>query len=180
MNSALTWVLIKVPSLVFLILPMACPSLLNITNGIRHLNQIRLDLSFTQHTPVNFHVTLPPGPTLLITSSPTQPICLAPATPASLRILGHTSSLLCSHISLEHPSPSDMYMTRKLTSQIFTQMSPSLEAFTDCMPVSQWDRLHHNWVTCPLPITVIQRPRLMEQPLSQVVPVDRPDGKGRH
>ena len=77
-----------------------------------------------------------------------------------------------------------------LPTQISTWLASSLLRFlpkcrlllrlslTACLGTVGW--VTRSWVTCPLPIPVVQRPRLMEQPLSQVVPVDRPDGNGRH
>lgn len=176
MNSALSWVLARSPSLVFLSLPMACPSLLNITNGTRHLNPIRLDLSFTPAHPSEFpcHTSCRPSVTHRILSY----VAHLPGTSnTSPLTIPRTYQLLCCVLtSLWAPSSSDIHMTCKLTSQIFTQISSpglSLTACPLCDGVSY--TITGSQVVCPS--TVTQRPRLMGQPLSPVVLVARPDSR---
>lgn len=96
------------------------------------------------------------------------------ALPQTCQVFACALPSLQSTLTLRYPYDSQTHLF-----QIFAQMSPSPEAFTDCLSVAQWDKLHSNWVTGHLPITVTQRPRLMEQPLFQVLLVARPDSKGR-
>lgn len=147
-------------------------------NRLLNLNQIRSVIHSTHPSGSPCHASTRPNITHHIIS---YVPCLLGTSNTSLLALPQTCQVfacalpsLQSTLTLRYPYGSQTHLF-----QNFAQMSPSLEAFTDYLSVSQWDKLHSNWVTGHLPIIVTQRPRLMEQPLFQVLLVARPDSRGR-